>query len=501
MRKTSLIALISFALGLFAAAIIFVYFPDGKTQETSMEESSLSSLSSSLYASPSPQVKPNLDFATVAQKISPSVVSIVAEKVEKRAATNFFESSPLDEFWERFFGHPRDREQEYRSRAQGTGFFITSDGYILTNNHIVEKAVRVTVTSIQEREYKAKIIGTDPETDLALLKVESSNLPFIELGNSDALKVGEWVLAIGNPMGFTHTVTAGIVSAKGRLIPGLELPYQDFIQTDAAINRGNSGGPLVNMSGEVVGINSMIWTPTGGNIGIGFAISSKLAKDIIEQLKETGRVIRGYIGVTISTVTEDMMKLLNLKSRRGALINSVVPDLPADKAGLKRYDVIVAIDGDPVKDNTDLLFKIAATKPGTKVKFSVMRDGKEQIIEVKVTEKDSDTEREPATSSGKELGIRARELTPSLARRYGYRTEEGLIITEIKAYSEAELRGLEVGDIILEANKNKIRSIRDFEKIVKDTEPGDAILLLIRREGRRRDTEPQDFLVTLRVPE
>lgn len=499
MKKLTIVALFSFFIGLLAAVFIFVYNPGQESPELNNNPAEVQPPSSNLYASPQLKESTPPDFSVLAEKVSPAVLSITAEKVEKRQIIGF--SSPFDDFWDRFFDIPREREQEYRSYARGTGFFISSDGYIITNNHLVENAIKVEVTSLQEKTYQAKIVGNDPETDIALLKVNEKNLPYVGLGNSDSLKVGEWVLAIGNPLGLTHTVTAGIVSAKGRNFPGLnqEQPYQDFIQTDAAINRGNSGGPLINLKGKVVGINSIIFSPSGGNIGIGFAISSNLAKSIVEKLKEKGRVIRGYLGVGVYPVTEDFVKLLNLKSSDGAVINNVDPDSPADKAGLKRYDVITEVDGKPVKDGGDLQFKIAEIKPGTKIDLTIIRDGKKLTIPVKIAEKESSVESEPVSSSGKDIGLKVQEMTPSIARRYGYQTEEGLIITEVERYSDAERKGLETGDIILEVNRQKVKTINDLEKILKRLKAEDPLLLLIRRENRRGGS--QDFMVTIRIPE
>ena len=491
MKKITLVALISFIAGLFIAAFIFVYSPE--KEDLLAKSPSSEEIIPNLYASPLQQPKINLDFAAVAERVSPAVVSIEAIKVEKISR-----SGPFEEFWERFFETPQGREQERQSAARGTGFFISSDGYILTNNHIVEKATKVTITTLQEKQFKARIVGLDPETDLALLKVEDKDLPFVQLGDSEALKVGEWVLAVGNPLGFTHTVTAGIVSAKGRLLYLPDQPYEDFIQTDAAINRGNSGGPLVNMVGEVIGINSMIWTPTGVNIGIGFAISSKLAKNVVQQLKNNGRVIRGWIGVSILPVTKDMEKVL--KTDKGALINGVTPDLPAAKAGLKRWDVIVNIDGEPISSNKDLMFKIADTKPGTKVNFGIIRDGKAKTIAVKIGEKKPLEEIEASTSSDKKIGLTVQPMTPELAAQYNYQTKKGLLITKVEKFSEAEKAGLVPGDIILEANRKLLKKNLDLEKVIKETDPGDAVLLLIRRENRRVG-DSQDFIFTLRIPE
>ncbi len=496
MKKTALIALICFFLGIFLASFVFVYLPE-KNAPVSFLEETPSPSPSFLHASPSLQIKPDLDFVSIADKIGPAVVRIAAEKVEKRRVSRFREDWPED-FWDRFFGIPREREREFRSEARGTGFFISADGYIVTNNHMVENAEKVTVTTLNEKEYKAKIVGTDPNTDLALLKVDDKNLPFAELGDSEKLRVGEWVLAIGNPWGFEHTVTAGIVSSKGRQlgIPGV--PYQDYIQTDAAINRGNSGGPLVNMRGEVVGIASNIISPSGGSIGIGFAIPSNLARKIVKQLKEKGRVVRGYLGVRSGQVTEDDKEAFNLKTRKGAIIGEVERGTPADKAGLKKYDVIIEVNGKPVKDHHDLMFKIAEIEPGEKIEIKVIRDGKEKIITVTLGERPSDEEQEASAASGKDLGINITTITPRLARRYGFQTEEGVLITNVRQFSEAYRKGLRAGDIILEANRKKVKTDRDFRNIVNKLDSGDTLVLLIRRE---RDGEQEEFIRTLRIPE
>jgi serine protease Do len=498
MKKTLLIALISFFLGIFLAGLIFVYFPEKNAPEANLQEPSSTAFASNLYAS-ALQSNPRADFVKIVDMVGPAVLKIEAEKVEKRRTIGFSDEWPFEDFWDRFFGSPREREQEFRQTAFGTGFFISPNGYILTNNHIVENAIKVTVFSIDKEEYTAKIIGVDSRTDLALLKVEGKNLPYARLGNSAQLKVGEWVLAIGNPLGMEHTVTAGIISAKGRQLSGaLNVPeYQDFIQTDAAINRGNSGGPLVNLAGEVVGITSNILSPTGGNIGIGFAIPSNLADKVVKQLKEKGRVVRGYLGVQIQPITEEEKKVLGLETTKGALITVVEPGYPAEKAGLKRYDLIVEVNGEPVEDPNDLKFKIAEIPPGTEVDIKVIRDGKERTFKAKLVELESEEEQEMPAPSGKDLGFSVTELTPRVARRLGLQTEEGLLITEVRRYSEAERQGIRKYDIILEANRKKIENMRDLENILKKLESGDALMLLIRREANRESTE---FITTLRIP-
>jgi serine protease Do len=498
MKRTLFIALFSFFLGIFLAGMIFVYLPEKNTPDNYLAETSSPSLSSSLYATPLPQSKPEYDFATIAAKVAPAVVYIEAERVEKVRYRSLLDDPFFEDFW-RFFGEPRQREQERRSTSRGSGFFISSDGYLITNNHVVENAERVTLRTLDNEEFTAKVIGTDPETDLALLKADKKDLSFVGLGNSDQCRPGEWVLAIGNPLGFEHTVTAGIISAKGRQLMGGPR-YQNFIQTDAAINPGNSGGPLVNMQGDVIGINAMISTTTGGSIGIGFAIPSSLAKKVIQQLKEKGRVVRGYLGVrNIYPVDEQTAKSMKLDVKQGALIQKVEPGTPADKAGMKPYDVIVEIDGETVKDPSDLSFKIADIPPGTTVNIKVLRKGgEEKILKVKIAELESEEEPAEAAQTSKDLGLELREMDSRLARRYGYKTEEGLIIVEIEQSSEAYRKGIRQGDIILEVNQEKIQSIKDWENILKKTKSGDAIMLLLRRE---QNGESAEYIQTLSIPE
>lgn len=502
MKKYIWVAVISFFLGLLAAGYVFVYLPEKNAPKASSSDKMASSFTPSLNAAvvaSSPEVNANLDFVSISEKVGPAVVKIEAEKVEKVKGFGPEQEWPFEDFWDRFFGQPRQREQEYRSTAQGTGFFLSEDGYLLTNNHIAENAVKISVTSLQGEDYVAKIVGTDPRSDLALLKVEAKKLPFVELGDSTQLKVGEWVLAIGNPFGLEHTVTAGIVSAKGRQLgTGGNVPeYQDFIQTDAAINRGNSGGPLVNMKGEVIGITSNIFSPSGGNIGLGFAIPSSLAKKVITQLKEKGRVVRGKIGVTILPINADEKDAFKLKDKNGALVNTVEAGGPADKAGIKQYDVIVEVNGQKIQDPNDLKFKVADIEPGKKVDVKVIREGKELTFTVTVEELDAPEAKVKTEGSDKDLGFTVRELTPILARRYGYRTQEGLVITQVKRYSEAERKGLAMGDIILEVNQKKVSTVGDMERILKKVESSQAVVFLIRRES---DGESIDRIVTLRVP-
>jgi len=496
MKRTISIALTGFVLGLLVAGYLFLHHAEQAAPAPVAPAGPAPSLSSSLYAEPSPEVRTNQDFVTISEKVGPAVLRIDAEHREQRMSFGFPEGSPFDDFWNRFFDRPTPRQQqEVPVTAQGTGFFISPDGYILTNNHIVEKAVKVTVYSISGQEYQAKVIGTDPRTDIALIKIEAKNQPFVELGDSAQVKVGEWVLAIGNPLGMEHTVTAGIVSAKGRQLETGS--YQDFIQTDAAINRGNSGGPLINMRAEVIGITSNILTPTGGNIGIGFAIPSNIAKRVVDQLKEKGRVVRGYLGIYPTGVTEGMVKQFKLSSRKGAVVASVEEGGPADKAGIKQYDVIVAINGQAVENETDLRFKIADVQPGQKATIKIIRDGKEMTLTATVEELETGEEAGTTPSTDKDIGLSVTPLTAGLARRYGLRTTEGLVITQVREYSEAARKGLEAGMVILEVNRKKVATVRDFEAILKNTASGDEVILLVRIET---DGRSQETIVTLRVP-
>ncbi len=498
MKKLVIIALASFVLGLLVAGYVFVYGPDKAPTRASVSKPAESDgLSSNLFAA-APEVRPDLDFTKIVAEVGPTVVLIESERVEKRPSFGFPDESPFDDFWNRFFGQPRgNREQEQRSTVMGAGFFISADGYILTNNHLVENATKVKVVTVQSDDYVAKIVGTDPRSDLALIKVSGKDFPFTVLGDSAAVKVGEWVLAIGNPLGMEHTVTAGIVSAKGRQFVGEDARnFEDFIQTDAAINRGNSGGPLVNMKGEVVGINSNILTPSGGSVGIGFAIPSNLAKKVVDQLKTKGKVIRGMLGVTVQNIDEAMRESLNLKSKKGAVITTLTDGGPADKAGLKQYDVITALNGSPVENMNDLRFKIADFQPGTKVEVTFVRKGEVKTVTATVTTLEDETQPAPASAAQKDIGLSLTAMTPNLARRYGYRTSQGLLITDVRSGSEAERKGLSQGYIILEVNQKPVNTVKDFESILDKTPAGRAIMLLVRQES---EGTFQDSIISLRL--
>jgi serine protease Do len=393
---------------------------------------------------------------------------------------------PFHEFWEpfeRYFG-PMPRRQKQRSL--GSGFILDNTGLIMTNNHVVENAEEIVVQTSSDKEYKAKVVGRDPKTDLAVIKIEADNgddLKPVVLGNSDELRVGDWIFAIGNPFGLSSTVTAGIVSAKGRYIG--QGSYDDFIQTDAAINPGNSGGPLVNLKGEVVGINSAIFSRSGGNIGIGFAIPINLAKELLPQLQEKGRVTRGWLGVYIQRVTSDIAESLKLDNARGALVADVMADTPAAEAGIEVGDVIVEFDGHPVKESTDLPMIVARTPIRTPIgksaEVKIIRNGRPQTMTVTIGEQ-RDEEVQMAGGSAGELGMTVQNLTPDIAESLGIDPKtKGVVVASIEPGSAADEAGLQRGDVILEVNRQPVENETAYKKSLQKTEKGKTVLLLVRR--------------------
>ncbi|MBX3025661.1 DegQ family serine endoprotease [bacterium] len=384
------------------------------------------------------------------------------------------------EFWEpfeRYFGQPRKQKQ----RSLGSGFVIDADGLIVTNNHVVENADEIVVQTATDKEYKAKVVGRDQKTDLAVIRIDPNGekLTPVRLGDSDKLRVGDWIFAIGNPFGLSNTVTAGIVSAKGRFIG--QGSYDDFIQTDAAINPGNSGGPLVNLRGEVVGINSAIYSRSGGNIGIGFAIPINLAKELIPQLKDKGKVVRGWLGVYIQKVTPEIAESLKLDSSHGALVADVMNDTPAGEAGVQVGDVIVEFDGHPVKESTDLPLLVARTPIGKRAEMRIVRDGVEKTLTVTVGEL---KEEEVAVAAGgsSELGIAVQNLTPEIAESLGIDPKtKGVVVAGIEQGSPADDAGLQRGDVILEVNRSPVANEAAYKKALKKLEKGKSALLLVRR--------------------
>lgn len=426
------------------------------------------------------------DFAALAKKVNPTVVNIRTAKtinpkqrLRRSQPQNPFGNNFFDDFFNRYFDE-LPQQRPHREQSLGTGFIISSDGYILTNNHVINGADDVMVKLSDGREVKGEIKGSDEKVDLALIKIsEKERLPFAELGDSDTLEVGEWVMAIGNPFGLSHTVTAGIVSAKGRVIGSG--PYDDFIQTDASINPGNSGGPLFNAEGRVIGVNTAIIAGGGG--GIGFAIPISMAKTIVSQLRESGKVTRGYLGVRFQPLTADLAKSFGLESDKGALITSVEKDTPAEKAGLKAGDVIVEYDGRPIAEGSELPRYVAATRVDKKVRIVIYRDGAKQNISLvvgKLKEKDVESGSDSTKDSDK-IGVTVEEIRKDLADRLGLQDSKGLVITEVKAGSSAEEAGVTVGSIVIEINGRRPETVKAYNALVAVLKKGDVVRLLLRR--------------------
>ncbi len=426
------------------------------------------------------------NFSTLADTVSPAVVHIRVEKTVKSGGPTFrqFNQNPFggNEQFKDFFGRNfgQQRQPEFKQPGQGSGFIIDKSGYIVTNNHVVEGADTIKVVLKDDTEYNAKIVGRDPVTDIALIKVTAKgNLPTVPLGSSDNLKVGEWVAAIGSPFGLEHTVTAGIVSAKGRVIGSG--PYDDFIQTDASINPGNSGGPLINMRGEIVGINTMIIA--GGN-GIGFAIPIDQAKDIIAQLKTGGEVTRGWLGVTIQDLKGDMAEYYGLKGKSGALVASVVPGDPADRAGIQPKDIITEVDGKKVTTSRDLTALAAKLGVGDTARVTVLRDGHPKTLNVKVGKRPLtmaalSENQQPQEES--EYGFEVTELTPEVAQRYNIKETSGVIVVNVDPNGKAQAAGIQQGDLIIEINRKDVGSVKDFKNLIDQHKKGDGINLLVKR--------------------
>jgi len=426
------------------------------------------------------------DFAALASQLKPAVVNISTAKTIKPRAPSFRPPQMpggndfFDEFFERFF---REAPQSSRKeRSLGSGFIISTDGYILTNDHVVDGADEIKVKLSDGREFKGEVRGLDSKLDLALIKIDAGEtLPVAKLGDSDAIRVGEWAMAIGNPFGLAQTVTVGIISAQGRVLGAG--PYDDFIQTDASINPGNSGGPLFNAQGEVIGINTAI---VAGGQGIGFAIPVNMAKQIIPQLRDAGHVTRGWLGVTVQALTEELARSFDRENAHGALVNEVIKGSPAEKAGLQRGDIILKYDGQPVKEISDLPRLVAATQIDTQVKIDIFRDGKERTVKVRIGRLD-DGEGKDAVSADKTgdtvLGMTVANLTPELARRYGLEDLQGVLITSLAPDGPAAAGNLRVGDLILEADGRTLKTVKDFEEVVGGMGSKKVLRLLIQRKS------------------
>ena len=399
-----------------------------------------------------------------------------------------------DGFFERF-GGPGPGGQGGRGggfvrQGQGTGFIVSEDGYVMTNNHVVEGASEVRVRLKGGEERTAEVIGTDPGTDLALLKIEAGGLTPVRFGDSDALRIGEWVVAVGNPFGLESTMTSGIVSAKGRRGVGIS-DYEDFIQTDAAINPGNSGGPLVNLRGEVVGVSTAIATRSGGNMGIGFAIPSKMAESIYESLRDDGVVTRGYLGVTIQDLTEGLARSFGYEGTDGVLVSRVVEGGPADEAGLRDGHIITSLNGEALENMSDLRLRVASVEPGTEVEVGVYRDGRTRTVRVELGELESDADpsgadRDPSGSLGDRLGFEAQTMTGSIARRLGVSIDRGVVVTEVRPLSPASRAGLRPRDVIVAIGDTRIDGARGLREALQDRELSEGVRLTVMTGENQR---------------
>jgi serine protease Do len=437
-------------------------------------------------------------FADLAEQVSPAVVNIttsttVAGATNQGPAPIVPEGSPLEDFFKDFMDRRNEGQRPRRSSALGSGFVISEDGYIVTNNHVIDKADEIEIEFFSGKRLDAKLIGTDPKTDIALLKVESDEpLPFVQFGDSDVARVGDWVIAVGNPLGQGFSVSAGIISARERALSG---SYDDFIQTDAAINKGNSGGPLFNVEGDVIGVNTAILSPSGGSIGIGFSMSSSVVTKVVDQLKEFGETRRGWLGVRIQEVTTDVAEALELSSAKGALVTDV-PDGPSKEAGLAAGDVIITFDGKEVKDTRELVRLVGNTTVGKAVRVVVIREGKSETLKVTLGRREeAEATPVPAAVQKSEpqetdiLGMKIAILNDELREQLGLGEDaKGLVVKEIDEDSTAFEKGLRAGDLIVEAGQQKITSVEDLETRMKEAKEAgrSSFLMLIRRQGDPR---------------
>lgn len=424
-------------------------------------------------------------FSSVARQVFPSVAFIQVETVQQAPE----QASPFDdELFRRFFGDqfrsiPRQQPQQRRSFGQGSGFvfrvddgFASDKAYILTNNHVVQNATSIKAVFKDGREFEAKLTGADPKSDIAVIEIATDEIPALPLGNSGNLEVGEWVVAIGNPFGLSHTLTAGVVSATGRTSLGIS-DYEDFIQTDAAINPGNSGGPLVNLDAEVIGINTAIFSRSGGYMGVGFAIPIDMARGIAEQLIDEGSVTRGFLGVTIQQLTNELAESFDLGDQKGILVSQVSADSPAEKAGLKAGDLIVEFEGKPVTDVGDFRNRVSLTTPGSQAKIEVLRKGSRMTIEVTIGSLDEIATAEAGSVTSDKLGLSVQTLTDELAQQFDATENQGVVVSGVERGSLAAEVGIRVGNVIYEVNRQRVTNVREFEQLVAKSNR--KVLLLV----------------------
>jgi serine protease Do len=452
-------------------------------------------------ATPAPEhfsgaLAPPFSFAPIVRGVKPAVVNVSTTQTVRSEGRRFGPpgmnpEDPFSEFFRHFFP---EMPRSFTQRSLGSGVIIDQDGYIVTNAHVVKNADKIVVKLDDKREFDARRVGIDEKMDVALLKITSPHdLTVAPLGDSDTLQVGDWVLAIGNPFGLSETVTAGIVSALGRVIG--QGPYDNFIQTDASINPGNSGGPLIDVYGQVVGINTAIFSQSGGNIGIGFAIPIKSVKSVLEQLKTHGKVIRGWLGVAIQDVTPDLAQSFGLKKAQGALVADVTPDSPAAHAGLERGDIIINYDGADIDEAHQLPALVADTKIGKKVTITVLRDGQKKTLHATVVEMPTTVAAAGPSSEGEaeqDWGLTMSNITPDVAQQFDLETTKGVVVTEVDPDSPAGDAGLQPGDIVTQANRQPVHNLKDYRKAIAGKK--NELLLLVNRQG-------QSFFVALRKSE